>query len=198
MILAVRKPVPGHHSGAAGYLEPRDPLAPAVRANCAMPRQQARIARVARVVRKFRTVLAAMHDDLGHGSDRTGLPPAQHRALIAIGEHPGAGVCDLAGRLGIRQPSASALIKALLRRQLVRVQHVYPDRRAARIHLQPAGEASLARLPRPARTALLDALVRLDPAELAALDSLLTTLVRHLLARRREEARAVAGARWPP
>lgn len=195
MILAVRMPAPGLHSGAEGYREPREPLAPAVRANCALPRQQADIVRV---IRMFRTVLAAMHDDLGHGSDRTGLPPAQHRALIAIGDHPGAGVCDLAGRLGIRQPSASALIKALLRRQLVRVQHVSPDRRAARIHLQPDVEVLHARLPRPARTALLDALVRLDPGELAALEGLLTRLVWHLLARRREAARTVAGARWPP
>jgi MarR family transcriptional regulator, organic hydroperoxide resistance regulator len=111
--------------------------------------------------------------------------PVTDRKLLApsaIAHSPGMSVNDLASALGVRQPTASQVAKALAQLRLVEVQRDRRDRRAVTIHVSNDGLAVLRRLPAhfDFGDRLPEALAQLDGAALLRLESGLTSLVRAL------------------
>lgn len=119
-------------------------------------------------------------------------------ALSAIAQTPGMGVNDLAKALGVRQPTASQVVKALAGLQLVDVERDRRDRRGVRIRASVAGLAVLQELPVPFDYGdpLPQALGRLDGSSLRSLEAGLTDLVGVL--QRSEPARATGTDAEPP
>lgn len=103
-------------------------------------------------------------------------------ALSAIAHAPGIGVNGLAKALGVRQPTASQVVKALAGLHLVEVQRDEGDRRAVRIRPSLAGLAVLQSLPAhfDFGDRLPEALARLDGDSLRSLESGLADLVQAL------------------
>lgn len=103
-------------------------------------------------------------------------------ALSAIAHAPGIGVNGLAKVLGVRQPTASHVVKALAGLHLVDVQRDDGDRRAVGIRPSVAGLAVLQVLPAhfDFGDRLPEALARLDGNSLRSLESGLADLVQAL------------------
>jgi long-chain acyl-CoA synthetase len=66
----------------------------------------------------------------------------QYRLLAMISEGSERATA-LAGKLALAKPSVSAMVEALVERELVTRARVDGDRRAVRLQLTPAGEAAL-------------------------------------------------------
>jgi len=77
---------------------------------------------------------------------RYSLTTQQFWLLVAISEHPGFSVRQLATHLRMDEPTASRLIAALVRRRLVQIKDDDSDRRRAHIHLRANGTALAAEL----------------------------------------------------
>lgn len=103
-------------------------------------------------------------------------------ALSAVAQSPGMGVNALAVALGVRQPTASQVVKALAQLRLVEVARDDRDRRAVRIHVSDDGQAVLRHLPAQFDFGdrLGKALTQLDVALLLRLESGLASLVQAL------------------
>ncbi|MBI3781806.1 MAG: winged helix-turn-helix transcriptional regulator [Deltaproteobacteria bacterium] len=74
------------------------------------------------------------------------LTTQQFWILVAVAEHPGCSLRELAEHLRMDEPTASRLIATLMRRKLVQIKGDKDDRRRARIHLRASGEALAAKL----------------------------------------------------
>ncbi len=68
------------------------------------------------------------------------LAPQQFWILIALSENPGVSQSELAERVRIDAPTASRVMTALSRRELVRMELDPRDRRRSRLFLTGAGE----------------------------------------------------------
>lgn len=115
--------------------------------------------------------------------------PGQHSvaerkllALSTIARSPGIRVIDLARVLGVRQPTASQMVKALAGLQLVEVDRDGCDRRAVRIRASAAGLSVLRSLPAhfEFEDRLLEALCRLEEPSLRSLEACMADLIRAL------------------
>jgi DNA-binding MarR family transcriptional regulator len=93
------------------------------------------------------------------------LPPAASDVLVAVANHPGVGVTEVADELRLAPNTVSTLVRQLVDRDLV-VRSTDPiDRRAARLEITPAAQARIA-AHRAARAETMErALAHLDPAE---------------------------------
>jgi DNA-binding MarR family transcriptional regulator len=120
------------------------------------------------------------------------LTPLQFWVLIALHEHSGAPLGELAQRERIDAPTASRVVTALKRRGLVRLATDAADRRRTRIDLSPQGQAMVTRL-RPIAAAVRGAVREgMTAAEEEALRASLRKVIGNLA--RYEEA-ATAGGR---
>lgn len=114
-----------------------------------------------------------------------GLHSVAERKLLAlstIAQSPGLGVKDLASVLGVRQPTASQMVKVLAGLQLIEVERDGCDRRAVRIRASAAGLSVLRSLPAQFEfeDRLLEALGRLDEPSLRSLEACMADLTRAL------------------
>ena len=135
-----------------------------------------------RVLLQFRVIANAVRSSARTTRDGHTVADRKLRALGAIAQSPGLGVNDLADALGVRQPTASQLVKALAQLRLIAVERDDHDRRAVRIHVSDDGWAILRQF--PARLDFADrlpaALTQLDGDLLVRLESVLTRLVQAL------------------
>jgi DNA-binding MarR family transcriptional regulator len=69
------------------------------------------------------------------------LTPRQFWILVALYEHPGLSLGELATQLRMDDPTASRVIFALMNRELVQVRADTEDRRRSRLHLGTPGAA---------------------------------------------------------
>lgn len=69
------------------------------------------------------------------------LTPRQFWILVALYEHPGLSLGELAAQLRMDDPTASRVIFALMNRELVQVRADSEDRRRSRLHLRTPGAA---------------------------------------------------------
>jgi DNA-binding MarR family transcriptional regulator len=131
-----------------------------------------------RVLLQFRVIANAVRSPVRPVHARQAVPDRQLLALSAIARAPGMRVRDLAQALGVRQPTASQVVKALLARQLVTVERDGGDRRAVRIHVHAHGLAVLQVLPESFDFGdrLPEALARLDASALRSLEAGLSEL----------------------
>jgi DNA-binding MarR family transcriptional regulator len=114
-----------------------------------------------------------------------GLTPTQGQALALLRANPdGLRLGDLAGQLGVTQPTASDSVAALQRKGLVVKAPVAGDGRAVAVRLTPAGAGEAA-----AAAAwpdfLLETVDELSAAEQAAFLRALVTMIRSLQVRGR-------------
>ena len=67
------------------------------------------------------------------------LSTQQFWVMVALHEHPGFSLGQLAAHLRMDNPTASRVISTLLNRKLVEIRGDAEDRRRARLHLRPPG-----------------------------------------------------------
>lgn len=135
-----------------------------------------------RVLRRFRTVFNAVKTHFQQVQRSAGIGGAQLWALSVIEAEPGIGVGGLAKAMDIHQSTASNLLKALLKLDLVSTHRDGADRRALRLRVTPAGGRVLRKAPGPFAGVLPDALAQLDAEVLARLDQDLGLLLHKLQA----------------
>jgi DNA-binding MarR family transcriptional regulator len=128
-------------------------------------------AAAARVLRRFRQVFTAVRAHFQKVEKQVGIGGAQVWALGVVAEQPGIAVGALARAMHIHQSTASNLVRGLVERGLLRTQRGAVDRRTVYLHLEPPGQALLARAPVPHAGVLSQALENLPPVTLARLEA---------------------------
>ena len=132
-----------------------------------------------RVLLQSRVVANAVRFAAHPGRQHASVGDRKLLALNAIASKPGMGVNELAGTLGVRQPTASQLVKALAASNLVDVHRDSRDRRAVHIRANARGRTVLRRLPAgfDFGDRLPKAVGELDAASLSSLESGLSELL---------------------
>lgn len=135
-----------------------------------------------RVLLQFRIIANAVSSPVRPKHALHAVTDRKLLALNAIAHTPGMGIKGLAKALGVRQPTASQVVKALAGLHLVEVHRDGADRRAVNIRPSGAGLAILQGLPAhfDFGDRLPEALARLDADSLRSLESGLADLVRAL------------------
>lgn len=129
------------------------------------------------VLRRFRVVFNAVRTHFGQVEKQVGLGGAQVWALSVIRDNPGIGMGGIAAQMDIHQSTASNLIKALLKKELIVMTKSEEDRRSVHLKILPAGKKVLTKVSGPFEGVLPDAIGRLEPAVLARLDADLHQLI---------------------
>lgn len=115
---------------------------------------------------------------------RYGLSAPEFWVLIAARELPDASLGELAERQRLELPTASRVVAALVRRDLMRMEADRSDRRRARISLTPRGRKlgrELASVARRVRAAVIDGMTENEEQQLrASLRKVLENLDRYL------------------
>lgn len=135
-----------------------------------------------RVLRRFRLVFNAVKTHFRQVEKLAGVGGAQLWALSVIAARPDIGVGGLAASMDIHQTTASNLVKALLKLQMVQSRRDADDRRAVHLRITAAGTRVLKKAPGPFAGVLPDALARLDTSTLERLDHALGALIAELQA----------------
>lgn len=130
-----------------------------------------------RVLRQFRVVFNAVKSHFRQIEKAAGIGGAQVWALSVIQARPGVGMNELARAMDVHQSTASNLVRALARQQMIVVEKSEADRRAVTLTLLPAGAAVLQRVPGPLAGVLPDAVASLPPEAIASLDAALGQLI---------------------
>jgi MarR family transcriptional regulator, transcriptional regulator for hemolysin len=108
------------------------------------------------------------------------LTTQQFWVLVAIYEHPGFSLGQLAAHLRMDEPTTSRVVAALMKRKLVQVKGDAADRRRACIHLRAPG-AELGKELRALATTVRAAVVQgLRPTEQAALRGSLRKIIANM------------------
>jgi len=131
----------------------------------------------AKVLRRFRVVFNAVRTHFRHMEKQVGLGGAQVWALSLIQAKPGLGMGEVAKHMDIHQSTASNLIKALLRKELIHVEKAPGDRRNVCLTILPAGASLLQQVPGPFEGVLPQALGSLSADTLQRLDADLGQLI---------------------
>ncbi len=98
--------------------------------------------------------------------------------MIYIRDNDGPSMRAVAEHLSITAPSATSLISALVKSNLVRRKRDARDARVSRIHLTKKGEKLLVTVQTHGRKVLADVFVPLSPKELMLLNKLLEKVLR--------------------
>lgn len=142
--------------------------------------QSADDAAAALVLRRFRLVFNAVKTHFQQVEKSAGIGGAQLWALSVVRATPGVGVNGLARAMDIHQTTASNLVKALVKLDMLVAEKNGPDRRAVQLRVAPAGSRVLRNAPGPFAGVLPQALARLDAKTLKRLDQDLTKLLAEL------------------
>lgn len=136
----------------------------------------------AQVLRRFRVVFNAVRGHFKQIEKQVGLGGAQVWALSLVRDNPGIGVGKIAESMDVHQSTASNLVKALSRRELISMDKAVEDRRSVRLHILPAGVEVLRKVSGPFEGVLPIALGQLSDATLRRLDKDLEQLIQVLKA----------------
>ncbi len=140
-----------------------------------MPEQLARD-----VLKKFRIIFGAVRQHFHAVEKACGVSGAQVWVLALLAERPGMRVSEIAQALSIHQSTASNLLDKVERAGLVRRRRSRTDQRVVELYLTGAGEAALAKAPRPFTGVLSHALEQLPQARLERLSADLALIIGHL------------------
>ncbi len=108
------------------------------------------------------------------------LTSQQFWMLVAIYEHPGYSLGELAAHVRMDKPTASRVVFTLMNRKLVAVRGDAADRRRACLHLKPAGAAIAKDLHGLAATVRAAVVEGLSAAEQAALRASLRKIIANM------------------
>ncbi|MCF8155610.1 MAG: MarR family winged helix-turn-helix transcriptional regulator [Rhodoferax sp.] len=131
----------------------------------------------AKVLRRFRVVFNAIRTHFRQMEKQVGLGGAQVWALSLIKANPGIGMGEVAALMDIHQSTASNLIKALLRKELISLEKAPNDRRNVRLKVLPGGSRLLKKVSGPFEGVLPVALSNLTAETLQRLDDDLGQLI---------------------
>lgn len=131
----------------------------------------------AQVLRRFRVVFNAVRANFSQVEKQVGLGGAQVWALSLIRDNPGIGMGDIASQMDIHQSTASNLMKALLKKEVIAMTKGAEDRRNVHLTILPAGKKLLTKVSGPFEGVLPAALASLEPAVLARMDADLRQLI---------------------
>jgi len=140
------------------------------------------------VLQAMRVVFRSIQAHSRWVEKRCGVSAAQLWALWEIHVSAGLRVSELAKALAIHQSTASNLLDKLEDKGLMRRERGGPDQRVVRLYLTEKGQDLVARAPRPAQGALIDALGRLPKETLAALGEGLETLLLEMKVKDQDSA----------
>lgn len=136
----------------------------------------------AQVLRRFRVVFNTVRGHFQQVEKQAGVGGAQVWALSVIRDQPGIGMGGLAKSMDIHQSTASNLVKALQKKDMLSMTKAVVDRRNVEMNILPAGLAVLAKVTGPFEGILPEALGQLPPETLARMDGDLRELIRLLKA----------------
>jgi len=105
-----------------------------------------------------------------------GLSILQFRALIYISRHENVSLSQLAEHIGLKLPSTSKLVDALVERKLVVRRESTADRRRMCLKLSKTGREELTRTRQSAEKRLAGLLALLSPEQQSGISASLTTL----------------------
>lgn len=134
----------------------------------------------AKVVRRFRVIFNAVRSHFRQLEKEVGLGGAQVWALSVVAENPGIGMGGIAEAMDIHQSTASNLVRALLKKELISVEKSPDDRRSVCVRLKAPGRKLLSQVKGPFSGVLPLALAQLDPAVIKRLDKDLDVLIQAL------------------
>lgn len=129
------------------------------------------------VLRRFRVVFNAVRSHFQQVESQAGLGGAQIWALSVVRDRPGIGVSGLAAAMDIHQSTASNLVRAMLKRELIQAVKGLTDRRSIELSILPAGLEVLGRVSGPFEGVLPTALAQLPPETLNRLEQDLRALI---------------------
>jgi DNA-binding MarR family transcriptional regulator len=130
------------------------------------------------VLRQLRIVLRAIRNHDERSTD--GISAARLRALALIESRPGLQVGEFAQELGVHQSTASNMLEHLARQGLVEKRRNGDDHRAVSLMLTARAQEILSASPNAQTDAVQQALDRLPPSTVAALQERLADLIRNL------------------
>jgi DNA-binding MarR family transcriptional regulator len=142
-----------------------------------LAKKEAEAVTSARVLRRFRVVFNAVRSHFRDMEKQVGLGGAQVWALSIIKARPGIGMGGIAQEMDIHQSTASNLIKALQKRELIEMTKSADDRRNVCLRILPAGTTLLKKVSGPFEGVLPAALSELKPSTLERLDKDLSELI---------------------
>jgi DNA-binding MarR family transcriptional regulator len=131
----------------------------------------------AHVLRRFRVVFNAVRTHFRDMEKQVGLGGAQVWALSIIKSKPGIGIGGIAHDMDIHQSTASNLIKALQKKELIEMTKAAEDRRNVCLKILPAGTSLLKKVSGPFEGVLPVALGELKETTLKRLDKDLSELI---------------------
>ncbi|MBP7491289.1 MAG: winged helix-turn-helix transcriptional regulator [Rhodoferax sp.] len=140
------------------------------------------VATTAQVLRRFRVVFNTVRGHFQQVEKQAGVGGAQVWALSVIRDQPGIGMGGLAKSMDIHQSTASNLVKALQKKDMLSMTKAVVDRRNVELTILPAGLAVLAKVTGPFEGVLPEALGQLPPETLARMDRDLSELIQLLKA----------------
>lgn len=143
----------------------------------ARPKKKQEPVTPAQVLRRFRVVFNAVRTHFRDMEKQVGLGGAQVWALGIIKAKPGIGMGGIAQDMDIHQSTASNLIKALQKRELIEMTRALDDRRNVCLKILPAGTALLKKVSGPFEGVLPSALSELKESTLKRLDKDLSELI---------------------
>jgi DNA-binding MarR family transcriptional regulator len=138
------------------------------------PDRKAIVASVDSIRRVLRALRIAARDTLA----TAGVSAAQLFVLRSLVDGEAASLSDLADRTMTDRTSVTAVVDRLVQGGLVTKGTSDEDRRRASIRITPKGRTVLRGAPRPPTALLVDALERVDPAELKRLERGLRALTQ--------------------
>jgi len=133
-----------------------------------------------KVLRRFRVVFNAVKTHFRQIEKEAGIGGAQLWALSVVASQPDIRVNDLALAMDVHQSTASNLVKALTKLEMVAAARNGDDRRVVTLRVLPKGKRVLRTAPGPFAGVLPEALASLDARTLARLDKDLEKLVAAL------------------
>lgn len=128
------------------------------------------------ILKDLRVVFRAIQSHSRLVEQASGLSSAQLWMLWELSHAPGLKVSELARILSIHQSTCSNMLDKLEDKKLIQRTRGSEDQRIVRIFLSDAGNRLLAKAPRPAQGALIDALRRLPDITLDQLEAGLSDL----------------------
>ena len=128
-------------------------------------------------LRKFRVIFGAVRQHFQAVERACGVSGAQVWVMATLAESPGMRVSQLANALAIHQSTASNLLDKIEKAGLIRRERSSKDQRVVHLYLTEAGEAALARAPRPFTGLLTYALNKLSKDTLEDLNENLAQVI---------------------
>lgn len=129
------------------------------------------------VVQQLRIVYRAMQEHSRWVEKQCGVSAAQLWALWELTNRSGLRVSELSQALSLHQSTTSNLLDKLEKKGLVERRRGGPDQRVVQVFVSAAGQALVARAPRPVQGAISAALAQLPDADLARLSQALAALI---------------------